>query len=174
MKHNQNQRLVFIALLVAQAVVISLIEQTIPTPFTIAPGAKLGLANIITCVALVKLPAKDTILIVIMRLVLASFLGGMLSVLLFSAVGTTLSFIGMYVVYKLGSPYVSMIGISATGATLHNLGQLLMASYVAGTWTVLVYLPVLTFAGLLSGFATGVAANYLLAYLNKVPFWRSM
>lgn len=169
MKTNRNQRLVFVALLAAQAVVLSLLEQAIPTPFTIAPGAKLGLANIITCIALFKLPVKDTIAIIVIRLLLASFLGGTLSTLLFSVAGATLSFIGMYGVYKLGPRRVSIIGISVTGATLHNFGQLLIASYIAGTWNVLLYLPVVTFVGILSGIATGVAANYLLQSLNKIP-----
>ena len=172
MKHNKNQRLVFIALLTAQAVVLSLLEQTIPTPFMLAPGAKLGLANIITCIALFKLPTKDTIAIIITRLFLASFLGGTLSTLIFSTAGATLSFIGMYGVFKLGSEKVSMVGISVTGATLHNFGQLLIASHIAGTWNVLLYLPVLTIAGIMSGIATGVTANYLLQSLNKIPIWK--
>ena len=169
MKHNRNQRLVFIALLTAQAVVLSLLEQAIPTPFIIAPGAKLGLANIVTCIALFKLPTKDTITIIVIRLFLAGFLGGTLSTLFFSFAGATLSFIGMYGVFKLGKKHVSMIGISVTGAALHNFGQLLIASFIAGTWNVLLYLPVLTIAGVLSGIATGVGANYLLQSLNKIP-----
>jgi len=169
MKYNRNQRLVFIALLSAQAVVLSLLEQAIPIPFTVVPGAKLGLANIITCIALFKLPAKATIAIIGTRLLLASFLGGTLSTLIFSSAGATLSFVGMYGVFKLEPGRVSMIGISVTGAILHNFGQLLIASYIAGTWNVLIYLPVLTFVGTLSGIATGVAANYLLQHLNKIP-----
>jgi len=168
MTTNKNQRLVFIALLAAQAVVLSLLEQAIPSPFTMAPGAKLGLANIITCIALFKLPATDVMTIVATRVLLASFLGGTLSTLLFSAAGATLSFVGMYGVFKLGPNLVSMIGISVTGATLHNFGQLLIASHVAGTWNVLLYLPVLTGAGIISGIATGVAANYLLQSLDKI------
>lgn len=168
MKPNQNQRIVLIALLAAQAVVLSLIEQVLPTPFMMAPGAKLGLANVITCIALFKLPLKDVVTIVILRLLLASFLGGTLSTLLFSAAGTALSLAGMYTVYKLGSKRVSLIGISVTGATLHNFGQLLIASYIARTWHVLLYLPILTFFGVLSGVATGVTAHYLLQSLHKI------
>jgi len=172
MKFSQNQRLVFMALLAAQAVILSLLEQSIPSPFMIAPGAKIGLANIITCIALFKLPVKDTITIILIRLLLAGFLGGTLSTLLFSTAGATLSFLGMYAVYKLGGKQVSLIGISVTGATLHNLGQLLIASYIARTWNVLLLLPILTFFGILSGIATGVAANYLLKSLNKIPIWK--
>jgi len=172
MTYSRNQRLVFVALLAAQAVVLSLIEQAIPTPFVFAPGAKLGLANIITCIALFKLPVKDTIAILITRVLLASFLGGTLSTLLFSFSGAILSFTGMYAVYRLGPKRVSLIGISVTGATLHNFGQLLIASYIAGTWNVLLFLPILTIVGILSGIATGVAANYLLQALNQIPIWK--
>ncbi|MCL1990704.1 MAG: Gx transporter family protein [Defluviitaleaceae bacterium] len=171
MAYSKNRQLVFIALLAAQAVVLSLIEQAIPTPFTIAPGAKLGLANMITCIALFKLPVKDTISIIMTRLLLASFLGGTLSTLLFSFAGSTVSFIGMYSAYQLGPKRVSLIGISIVGATFHNFGQLIMASYIAGSWYVLLYLPLLTFVGILSGAATGVAANYLLQALNKIRIW---
>jgi len=51
---------------------------------------------------------------------------------------------------------------------LHNFGQLLIASYIARTWHVLLYLPILTFFGVLSGVATGVTAHYLLQSLHKI------
>jgi len=172
MKVTNNQRLVLIALLVAQAVALSLIEQAIPTPFLLAPGAKLGLANIITCIALVKLPLKDTIIIILARLILAGFLGGTLSTILFSAAGAMISLLAMLLVQQLGNKRISMIGISVTGATFHNFGQLLIASYIARTWHVLTYLPILTFFGILSGVATGIATNYLLQSLNTLPIWK--
>lgn len=44
--------MIYISLLVAQGVIIGLIENMIPYPFSFAPGAKLGLANLITIVAI--------------------------------------------------------------------------------------------------------------------------
>ncbi len=171
---TRNQRLVFISLLAAQAVVISLLERSIPSPFAIAPGAKLGLANIITCIALFTLPTKDTITIIGIRLALSTFLGGTISTLLYSSTGAILSFIGMYLVQKLGAKRVSIIGISTTGGIMHNVGQLLTASWIAGTWMVMLYLPILSFFGILSGIATGIAANYLLQYIEKLRFFHHM
>ena len=53
MQKNSNLRkLVFIALLTAQGIILGLLEQAIPFPFTFAPGAKLGLANIVTLISL--------------------------------------------------------------------------------------------------------------------------
>ena len=74
-------------------------------------------------------------------------------------------------VKKLGPNRVSMIGVSTTGAILHNVGQLLVASLIAQTWTVLLYLPVLSFVGILAGIATGIMANFLLAHVEKLEYY---
>ncbi|MBU9721666.1 MULTISPECIES: Gx transporter family protein [Bacillaceae] len=169
---TKNQRLVYIALLASQAVIIGLLERAIPFPFAIAPGAKLGLANIITVMAIYTLSTRDAGKVVGIRLVLTSLLGGTMSTFMYSASGAVLSFIGMWAVHKLGPSRVSMIGVSVTGAILHNVGQLLVASWIAQTWTVLLYLPVLSFIAVLSGIAVGIAANYLLTHVKKLHYYR--
>jgi heptaprenyl diphosphate synthase len=68
----------------------------------------------------------------------------------------------MSLVKQLGPKRVSIIGISAAGGFLHNVGQLITASWIAQSWSVMLYLPVLSFFGILSGIAIGIAANYLL------------
>ncbi|EGJ26165.1 hypothetical membrane protein [Listeria monocytogenes str. Scott A] len=123
---TKNRRLVYIALLAAQAVVISLLERAIPFPFAFAPGAKLGLANIITCISLYTLSAKDTFMIICIRLVLSTLLGGTISTFMYSAAGAILSFLGMWLVQQLGPKRVSIIGVSVTGGILHNVGQLVL------------------------------------------------
>lgn len=159
---TKNKRLVYIALLAAQAVVIGLLERAIPFPFAFAPGAKLGLSNIITCISLYTLSFKDTFIIVAIRLVLATLLGGTISTFLYSASGAIISLLGMFLVKQLGPKRISIIGVSTTGGILHNVGQLLVASFLAKSWNVMLYLPVLSFIGILSGIAVGIAANYLL------------
>ena len=47
---NNTFRLVLIGIFVAQSLVLYIIEGLLPVPF-IAPGAKLGLANLITVIA---------------------------------------------------------------------------------------------------------------------------
>ncbi len=101
-------------------------------------------------------------MIICIRLVLATLLGGSLSTFLYSAAGAILSFLGMWLVQKLGPKRVSIIGVSTAGGILHNVGQLMVASFIAGSWNVMLYLPALSFIGILSGIAIGIAANYLL------------
>ena len=165
---NKNKRLIYISLLAAQGVVITMLERAIPFPFAFAPGAKLGLANIITLLAIFTLPYKDSFKVVWMRLLISTLLGGTLSTFLYSFAGAFLSYGGMLLVRLLGPKRVSMIGISATGGILHNVGQLAMASLIAQSFSVMLYLPILSVTGIFSGVAVGVAANYLLEHVSTI------
>ena len=170
---NKNKRLIYISLLAAQGVVITLLERAIPFPFAFAPGAKLGLANIITLLAIFTLPYKDSLKVVWMRLLISTLLGGTLSTFLYSFAGAFLSYGGMLLVRLLGPKRVSMIGISATGGILHNVGQLAMASLIAQSFSVMLYLPILSITGIFSGVAVGVAANYLLEHVSTIRQFQS-
>ncbi|HEL2575949.1 TPA: Gx transporter family protein [Streptococcus suis] len=149
-------------MLAAQAVVISLIERLITPPFAFAPGAKLGLGNLISLIAIFTLPTKDSLKVVGLRLLIATFLGGTFSTFLYSFAGVTLSYLGMLASKQLGPKRVSPIGISILGGMLHNLGQLLVFARIARSFYVLNYLPILSITGILSGLLVGLAATYLL------------
>ena len=165
---SRLQKIIFISLLVAQGVVIGLIENMIPYPFAFAHGAKLGLANLITIIALFTMPKRDSFLLIWLRLILTTLLGGTVSTFLYSMSGSLLSYFGMLLVKQLGPKRVSIIGISAAGGFLHNVGQLVTASWIAQSWSVMLYLPVLAFFGILSGIAIGIAANYLLQRVDTL------
>lgn len=165
---NKNKKLIYISLLAAQGVVITLLERSIPFPFAFAPGAKLGLANMVTILALFTLPYKESLTVVWMRLIISTFLGGTLSTFLYSFAGAFLSFFGMVFVRRLGPSRVSLIGVSATGGILHNVGQLIVASTIAQSFSVMLYLPVLAFTGIFSGIAVGIAANYLMEHVVTI------
>lgn len=163
---TKNRKNIYIALLVAQGVIIGLVENMIPFPFAFAPGAKLGLANLITIIGIFTLRKRDSFFLVCLRLILTTLLGGTISTLMYSAAGALLSYFGMLIVKQLGPKRVSVIGISSAGGFLHNVGQLLVASMIARSWTVMLYLPVLSIIGILAGIAVGVAANYLLEHVK--------
>ncbi|MEO1770946.1 Gx transporter family protein [Candidatus Enterococcus ferrettii] len=159
---KKTRKYLFISLLVAQGVVLGLLENMIPSPFAFAPGAKLGLANLITVISLFTMRKRESFLLICLRLLLTTLLGGTVSTLLYSSSGAFLSCGGMLLVKKLGPQRVSIIGISATGGFLHNVGQLFVASWIAQSWSVMLYLPILSFSGILSGIVIGLSANLLL------------
>lgn len=165
---SKNKKIIYIALLVAQGVIIGLLENMIPFPFAFAPGAKLGLANLITIIAIFTMPMKDSLTLVVLRLFLTTLLGGTISTLMYSATGAFLSYFGMILLKQLGTKRISTIGISAFGGFLHNVGQLIVASWIARSWTVMLYLPILSWIGILAGIAIGIAANYLMMHVKTL------
>ena len=112
MQKNSNLRkLVFIALLTAQGIILGLLEQAIPFPFAFASGAKLGVANIVTLISLYTLAFKEVVLVVVMKTLMTTVLGGTFSTFLYSGMGALVSFIGMYLVMQLSEKRVSVIGV---------------------------------------------------------------
>lgn len=170
---KKTQKLTFIAVLVAQALVLYLVESMLPVPF-IAPGAKLGLSNIITLVCLYIFTFKDTFIVLTLRILLSTLFGGSISSLLYSIAGGIFSLFAMYLIKRLGKDYISIIGVSITGAFFHNLGQIFMSALIVQNINIIVYLPVLSVAGMGTGFFVGITARYLMPYVRKLPFYSSI
>ena len=155
-----------LALLTALSLALYGLESQLPLPF-LAPGAKLGLANIITCVALILLPRqRDALFVLLARILLASCFGGGPVVLLYSLAGGLLSFAAMSLLCGQKRGRFSLPAISAAGGFFHHLGQLLCASALAASPGLLSYLSVLGPLGLATGLATGLAAR---AILQRLP-----
>lgn len=159
------KKLVLMALLISQALVLHYIESFFPV---LLPGVKLGLANIITLVTLILFGLKEAMAVVIIRSVLGPILGGSPTAILYSLAGGIFSGLIMAVLYIKYRKYFSLIGISTAGAVFHNIGQLLVASWVFGTISVLyTYLPILMIAAVVTGYFVGLASHYILRFLNK-------
>lgn len=166
---NRTSKMVYISLLVAQALVLFLFERMIPVPF-ITPGAKLGLANIIIVIALYTLDNyKETFLVIFLRLLLSTMFGGTLSSFFFSLAGSIFSFIIMVIIKELFKDKVSIIGVSAAGGVFHNIGQLLVAVFIVKNIGVMLYLPVLSIAGIVTGIFVGLTSNLAVKHLKRLP-----
>lgn len=171
---NKTRHLIYMSLLTAMALVLSLVERNIPVPF-MTPGAKLGLANLVTVLALYSLPKKrDVAMIIVARLLLVSIFGGSVSGLMYGSMGALLSFIIMVVIKELLKDKVSIIGVSAAGAVFHNIGQVLVACMIVQNIGVILYLPFLSIAGIVTGAFVGLTANYIISYIYKLPMFKKM
>ncbi len=74
-KNNVDiKKMVLLAVLTSQALVLSIIESWFPVPVGI-PGIKLGLSNIITIVSLIFFSLSNSISIVLVKCVLSSVYG---------------------------------------------------------------------------------------------------
>ena len=158
-------KMTLIALLISQAIVLSFFERFIPISFAI-PGAKLGLANIITLIALMRLSKSETLFIVVSRVILASFMFGSMSSLLYSMSGALLAFVVMSLLSSLLNDSVSIFGVSIAGAVAHNVGQVIAAALVIENVNIFYYLPLLLLIALPTGFAIGLVSKQVLKYLK--------
>lgn len=162
-----TRRMTLISIFVAQALVLHIIERLIPVPF-LTPGAKLGLANIITVISLYIFTFKDAFLIVILRVLLATLVGGSLSGFFYSITGGLLSLLAMFCIKKIGKENISIVGISVFGSFFHNLGQVVVAALIVQNIAIISYLPILMLVGVGTGIFVGLTANFLYGYLKKI------
>lgn len=175
MSRNSNhlKEYIFIGILCSQGIILGAIEQSLPSPFAFAPGAKLGLANLITVISLFTLPISDCILLLYLRLILTALITGGASLFLYSLAGGTLSFLVMLLLKTAYPKFLTVIGISIAGGVAHNLGQLLVASLLAQASSLMLYLPILTIMGILSGSVIGVCSHILLNHVQNIYLFNS-
>ena len=109
---TKTRKITILAIIISQALVLHYIESFIPV---LAPGAKLGLANIMTMVTLVLFGFKEAMIVVVIRSVLGPLLGGSVTGILYSLSGGILSGFIMSVLYLKLDIYFSLMGISTAG-----------------------------------------------------------
>lgn len=168
-KDYKSQYVAKYGMLIALAFVFSYVEAMIPLPVPV-PGMKLGLANLVTIVALYTVGLKGTIAVSLVRIVLVGFTFGNLFSMAYSLAGGILSLLIMIGARK--SNWFGMAGVSILGGVFHNVGQLGVAALVTKTTGVFIYLPVLLVAGVIAGAAIGWLAGLVIRRIE--PRFRSM
>ena len=149
------KKIATVGVFAALAMIFSYIEAIIPVNIGV-PGVKLGLANLVTVVALYKFGVKEAAFISFVRIVIVGLLFGNAMSLVYSLSGGVLSFCGMIILKRFKG--FSEIGVSVFGGVLHNIGQLAAAALMLQTAGILSYLPVLLIAGAATGFIIGILA----------------
>lgn len=156
-------RTVTLAMLLAMALVLHVLEGTLPPPLPF-PGVKLGLANVMTVVALLLLGPVAGLSLALGRSVLGGVIGGtFLSVGFFLSLGGGLaSALVVLLALRWLRPALSLIGISVLGALTHNTVQLVLAwAFFIQQGALFYYLPLLWLLALVSGTATGLVLDEL-------------
>lgn len=147
----------------ALALIFSYVEAMIPIPLGI-PGIKLGFANVIIVTALYVMNARTAFAINILRIVIAGLLFTSVFGMLYSLAGGILSFLTTALLKK--SNLFSIIGVSLAGGVMHNLGQLLTASFIISNIKMFVYFPALVLSGVITGIVIGFLSYHVI---NMLP-----
>lgn len=158
---KKTKKLTTCAVLISLALALSYMERFIPLQMVIPlPGIKLGLANIVTLIAIYYLDLKSAYAIVFIRCLMGAIFGGGVSGLLFSLTGGLISLTVMLLAKKM--PCFSIFGVSVLGAATHNIGQILAAMLLMRSVYIGAYLPYLLIVALFTGYATGLASAGVL------------
>ena len=162
-------KLTNMALLCAVALIIHILESMLPELVPI-PGVKLGLANIVTVFAVFTLGPGQAAGILAGRIFLGSIFAGNFSSILYSAAGGLLAIlitIALRAVLQKKQIWIA----GCLGAVMHSIGQICVAVLVGGTWTVLLYLPVMIVCSIAAGLFTGLCAQVLVDRGEKL--WKT-
>ncbi|MDI3547796.1 MAG: hypothetical protein PWR10_1448 [Halanaerobiales bacterium] len=162
----RTRKTVVIGLLVAMGLILHFVESMIPMT-AIVPGAKLGLANIVSLLGLVLFGFQGGFQILALRILLGALLAGTFMTINFylSIAGGLISFISMFLAYRFFQDKFSLVGISVVGAAFHNLGQIIVAYFIIANPGIFYYLPYLVLLAVPTGISVGLVTYFTLRYL---------
>lgn len=164
---NKTKSMVLAGLLFAIAMVLSIVENSLPSIFVGIPGIKLGLSNIAVMYALFFLSKRQAFGIAILKAVFVFITRGIIAGLL-SLSGGLLSLIVMSVFLMIFKEKISYLVLSILGAVFHNIGQLIAVSFLLTSIYIWAYLPILMISGIAAGIATSTLLKFILPAFKKL------
>ena len=126
---DRHTRIEFIALLAAFALFLSTVEYLIPKP---VPFMRIGLANLPLIIGLGILKDREYIILALLKVLGQGLVTGTIFsyIIVFSLGGTIASAVVMYVLYRFGNRWITLIGVSIGGAMASNGVQLLLSQLI--------------------------------------------
>ena len=159
--NKQIRKYVTLSMMLAIAIVLNIVETQL-TFFIPVPGAKLGLANIVTIIVLYAFGFPEAFIVAFLRVLIASLLmpGRFLSPSFFMALtGGLLSVLVMGLFKRIN--FFGVTGTSLFGSLAHVVGQVVVGYFLIGEG-LLVYLPLMLVLGIITGFVIGLIARQFL------------
>lgn len=154
-------------MLTAMASVTFIIEGLFPPLFI--PGAKMGLSNIFSMLAVILFSPVDGLILVAVRTTLGCLIAGGMSSWLYSFSAGVVSVAISGFLYRAAGDKISVMAISVAAAVAHNITQNTVFCLITSTPEMYAWLPYLAAAGILAGLIVGAATVLIL---KTVPFDR--
>ena len=152
-----------VSLLTAIAIVLSIIESSMPI-ITSIPGGKLGLANIIIIVVMYRFSCSAAFYVNVIRALIVCLLYSGANSIPFSVLAAIISSLVIIASYKIFKERISPVGISVLGAFFHNLTQVCVSAVMLKSAAIFSYFTALIPIGLVSGIITGICAKSFLDF----------
>ena len=165
MMKNRSKNVAFLGMCTALALILAYVEILMGPLFSMVPGIKMGLPNIIIIFLLYRRGAASAIGVSLLRMILVSILFGNAMAFFYSLAGGFLSLLVMILLRRLN--IMSAVGVSVAGGVCHNLGQILTAMLLLETAELGYYLAVLTVTGTVAGILVGLCGSILIEKFPK-------
>lgn len=158
------QKLTLFAMLCALAIVFHYVESMVVIPLPV-PGFRLGLANILSLIALYYFDARALFTIGIVRVLFASLLSGMLFATSFwlSLAGMLLSALAMTIARRCSC--FSIYGMSVLGSAAHCVAQVMVVTWIYQQFFMQALLPILVALSIPTGLLIAMLADQVLKRL---------
>ena len=164
---GKTKQLVLTGLIFSIALVLSIVENTLPPIPLPVPGVKFGLSNIAVMFALFFLSKSQAFTIAILKALFVVMTRGIIAgVLSFS--GGILSLTFMLILMLIFRQRISYLVISIFGAVAHNIGQFIAITFIYAGMYLLAYIPILLVSGVVAGIVTATLLRFILPALKKL------
>ncbi len=159
-----TKRIAAAGILLALALILSLVESYIPPLIPAAPYAKIGFANIILISVLLLLGYRYCLLILILKCVFTGVFSGNMFSLAYSLPAGVIAYTVSAIAFRI--PRVGVVAVSALSSIVHNFVQVFVAYLIIGK-AVWLTAPYLLLIGAIAGVGVGIVAFLLLKALPK-------
>jgi heptaprenyl diphosphate synthase len=163
---NRTKKITISAIFSALAIALSVAESFIPFS-AIAPGVKLGLANVVPLTLLYVFGPAYAISVQAVRVSVAGLLRGNIVTFLFSFFGGMASITICSLIKRQKRVEFSVIGLSVIGAVIHNAAQFFTALVILKNLNIFWYIAVLTIFAVIAGVLTGLISKYTIKALER-------
>lgn len=160
---TSTKKIALSGIMLALALIVSLIENYIPPIVPALPYAKIGLGNVVLLACFLLVGTFEGYVVLILKCLLSAVFAGNFSMLIWSLPSALVAYTVMVLLYK--TKIFSTVGLSVAGGMFHNFTQILVATIVVGT-SVFFYLPYMLLAGGIAGFVTGIVCHFAVVGLK--------
>lgn len=167
MEQNKNTAKIhsILVFLTALCLFFSAVEFAIPKP---VPFIRLGLANLPVILSFFLLAPKETILLILLKILVQNMISGTLFsyTILFSVCGSFSSGLVMLLLFHLlyKRNLISLVGISLAGSLFNCLAQLAVSYFLMFGQNTRYIAPLLLGLSFITGLALGLFAQYFVRH----------
>ncbi|MCX7845159.1 MAG: Gx transporter family protein [Dictyoglomaceae bacterium] len=156
----------FLGIMLSLACGLYYLEALFLNPLSSLPGAKLGIANIITLMGVYWWGLKEGLIICIFRVLIVNILlGGLFGLSFFlSLTGGIIS--ALIMGFLANKKSFSTTFVSILGALSHNISQLIVVSFFISHRSIFFYIPFLLIFAIITGTFNGVLGNWIIKRLS--------